>query len=241
MEHCIPSPPLQNVDFVENILSFYSSIERRTRRWYPELKLVTTKKRKKTTSKMISARFEKYYRAGEPLFTRAALLDIATQISSGQPFIHLDDFHGLSRTQQISRVPERLTSGYVYKQSCHCIGFTRPDGHQRTNEVTRKFAANDWRICIDYRGYENLTNPMGPYDESDIVKEPDYNPISLSYYRPYGDTSGANSMDQIRANFNTHGHTWLASQECKDIVQPLLSKSAPKIRKIVAFALGSMA
>lgn len=81
------------------------------RQWYSDIKLAATKKRKKPAAKMNSDKFEKYYRAGKPLFTRAALLDIATQISSGQPVIHFDDFHGLSKPQRKSRVPEWLSSG----------------------------------------------------------------------------------------------------------------------------------
>lgn len=100
-----------NTSFTLDFPSFYSSRECQMRPWYSDTKLAATKQRKKTTAKMNSDRFEKYYRAGKPLFTRAALLDIATQISSGQPVIHLDDFHGLSKPQRRSRVPDWLSSG----------------------------------------------------------------------------------------------------------------------------------
>lgn len=112
---------------------------------------------------------------------------------------------------------------------------------KHTNEVTRELAAHEWSCIIDYNSYEELTRPVHPYDEWETDEERDYNPLEISYTRSHGDNFVHNNLDQIRANFNTHGDTWLASQECKDIVQPLLSQSTPKIRKIVAFALGSLA
>jgi hypothetical protein len=92
-----------------DLLSFYSSRERRLRQWYSDIRLAATKKRKKAAAKIKSERFDQYYRAGKPLFTRAALLDIATQIASGNPFLHFNDFHGLSPPQERSRVPSWLT------------------------------------------------------------------------------------------------------------------------------------
>lgn len=107
LQHCDTSIML---DF----LSFYSSRELRMRQWCSDMRLAATKKRKKKATIVSSERFEQYYRAGNPLFTRAALLDIATQISSGQPILYLDDFHGLSTPRQRERVPDWITSGYAH-------------------------------------------------------------------------------------------------------------------------------
>ncbi|QDS72142.1 hypothetical protein FKW77_004217 [Venturia effusa] len=161
-----------------------------------------------------SEEFDSYYRAGKPLFTHAALLNIATQISNCEPVIHFDDFHGLSKPRRRNREPSWLTP--------------------------KELAAYEWSIHIDYKSYEKLTCP-DPFDDDQSDEEPHYNPIDISYIRFHREISTLNDLDQIRANFKTHGDTWLASQDCEDVVQTLLSRSTPRIRKIVAFALGSMA
>jgi hypothetical protein len=97
-------------------------------------------------------------------------------------------------------------------------------------------ALHEWSICIDYKSYEQLTC-RNPYDTDNL---PDYNPIDISYSRPQDD-SIPNNLDQIHDNFVTHGEPWLESEECRAIIQSLLSHSSRRIRKIVGFALGSLA
>lgn len=116
----------------------------------------------------------------------------------------------------------------------------RIDGERITNDATRDLAAYDWSLGINYKSYEELTN-RSPGHDIETDEQSDCNPIDIHHSRPHSEDYVHNDLDQIRANFNAHGEPWLASQECRDIVQPLLSRSAPKIRKIVAFALGSMA
>jgi hypothetical protein len=95
---------------------------------------------------------------------------------------------------------------------------------------------HEWSICIDYKSYEKLTC-RDPYETEIIL---DYNPIDISYFRRK-DTPIPNDLDQIHTNFAMSGEPWLESDECRAIVQPLLlHPSARKIRKIVAFALGSL-
>lgn len=100
-------------------------------------------------------------------------------------------------------------------------------------------AAYEWSLKIEYNSYEKLTC-REPYHGVDIDGVPNYHSIEIAHSRPQ-DNSIRNNLDEIRANFDTHGEPWLASQECREIVEPLLSQSTRKIRKIVAFALGSMA
>jgi len=72
----------------------------------------------------------------------------------------------------------------------------------------------------------------------------DYYPLSFGYvsYRRQQDIPIPTDLEQIRTNFTTHGDPWLNSEECRAIIQPLVSHpTSRKIRKIVAFALGSIA
>ena len=98
-----------NISIMLNLLSFYNLQERRIKKWYSDLRLAAAKKRKKAAAKMRFARFNQYYTAGKPLFTRAALVDIATQIASGEPFLYFNDFLGLSPPRERSRIPSWLT------------------------------------------------------------------------------------------------------------------------------------
>jgi hypothetical protein len=98
-----------NLSIMLNLLSFYNSQESRMKKWYSDLRLAAAKKRKKAAAKMRSERFNQYYAAGKRLFTRTTLLDIATQIASGDPFLHFDDFLDLAPPRKRSRVPNWLT------------------------------------------------------------------------------------------------------------------------------------
>jgi hypothetical protein len=103
-----------NLSIMLSLLSFYSSQERRMRQWYSDVRLAAARKRKKSAAKMRSERFDQYYAAGKHLFTRATLLDVATQIASGEAFLHFDDFLGLLPSRERSRVPGWLTPEWVH-------------------------------------------------------------------------------------------------------------------------------
>jgi len=75
------------------------------RKWYSDLRLAVAKKRKKTAAKMKADKFEQYYRAGKPLFTRAALLDMATQLASGEQSLLSHDYLGLSSRRDERKHP----------------------------------------------------------------------------------------------------------------------------------------
>jgi hypothetical protein len=142
-------------------------------------------------------------------------------------------------TVEISQCVSPVSSEIIRSGCCKILmGF----GIVLTMDADRVFReAEDCRPSIMYQSYEKLTN-RDPRSEARTVRT-DFDPLRINWSnRGSVKEPKFNNVDQIQAYFTDHGEKWLYGGGFHAINKLLVdyASAARKIRKIVAFALGSL-